>query len=732
MKYSPFIYFLIVIFVSITLLTVYMQYNSSKNIKGLISGNENLLAEFSTDKDLRNIQSYILNIESKVRGVIVTGDTVHQEGVEDEVRMIEAIMNRLQQVSANDNTENLIDRLDSLLKIKISFSRQTLNVYYSSGKTAAEKMNSPRNVRQLTGDIRETIQDLETVRMERLAGITNKLDSNGRDAYLWGYIFLAFVLLTTITGFLFIINKLKQQQLLINELDASEKRAREAARIKENFMANMSHEIRTPMNAIIGFTNLLQKQPLDDLSRDYIRSIHTSGENLLTIINDILDLSKIEAGMMRIEETPFSVRELVHSVETMFRNKITEKDLALKTTVEPDVPGILVGDHIRLTQILANLLSNAIKFTSKGEIDIHVSGENKGNGRFTLNTEVRDTGIGIEKDKLSVIFDRFHQAEDSTTRKFGGTGLGLSIVKELVLIQGGEITAESEPGKGSVFRFSVPYKIKSGQYDREAGKADKAVASTDHRPVKILVAEDNAMNQKLLDYLFSAWQMEYVIAANGREAVEKLQQQHFDLVLMDIQMPEMDGYTATAIIRQELKSEIPVIAMTAHAMSGEKEKCLSYGMNDYLSKPIREDNLLALITRYTRAEPAVRLEDTGLQETDGQGGYKTIDLAYLRQISNGNKEFEKTVSAQFIEMIPGEISSLKKAYEKEDWQTMNQVAHNLKTTVSVMGLSDKLDPLLSVLEMAGKDSTETGRQLKELEEICLAALREAELFSRSL
>ncbi|RYZ13615.1 MAG: hypothetical protein EOP49_54290 [Sphingobacteriales bacterium] len=246
---------------------------------------------------------------------------------------------------------------------------------------------------------------------------------------------------------------------MIRQLDASEKKEREAAKIKENFLANMSHEIRTPMNAILGFTTLLQKKQLEPEAALYVHTIRQSGENLLAIINDILDLSRIEAGMMRIEPAPFSVRSLAHSIETMFLEKTKEKGLLLSTSVADDVPDILEGDAVRLTQILVNLIGNAVKFTQQGSINIAIQSTSAGPQQVNLLISVNDTGIGIEKDQLPRIFDRFRQAEDSITRRYGGTGLGLSIVKDLVDLQKGSITVLSEPGLGTRFQVSLSYKI---------------------------------------------------------------------------------------------------------------------------------------------------------------------------------------------------------------------------------------------------------------------------------
>jgi signal transduction histidine kinase len=284
-------------------------------------------------------------------------------------------------------------------------------------------------------------------------------DKSGHSAKKWG-IFLAITAgLACMFTFWYITKKIKRQQQLYDQLNESEKKVREAALMKENFMANMSHEIRTPMNAILGFTNLLQKEPLNENEREFVNSIQNSGENLLTIINDILDFSKIEAGMMRIESNPFSLRGLLHSVQTMFGERIQQKNLRFTVNVEEQIPDVLIGDAIRLTQILVNLVNNSVKFTNTGNVDINVTAGKEMEEIIDISFSVKDTGIGIPANKIDSIFDRFQQVDEDTTRKYGGTGLGLSIVKQLVELQNGKISVSSKSNEGTEFIFTIPYKI---------------------------------------------------------------------------------------------------------------------------------------------------------------------------------------------------------------------------------------------------------------------------------
>lgn len=376
-------------------------------------------------------------------------------------------------------------------------------------------------------------------------------------------------------------------------------KAEESNKLKEAFLANMSHEIRTPMNAIIGFSDILSKRNLEYQENEYVNTIKTAGENLLTIINDILDISKIEAGMMNFEEQTFSVREIFKSLSVMLMEKAKEKNLLLLFDCDENVPEVLQGDNTRLTQIIINLVGNAIKFTLKGRIIVNAriikNGPENDNGeRITLEFTVKDTGIGIPEDKLEHIFERFRQAESHTTRKYGGTGLGLSIAKQLVELQGGSLSVASKVNTGSEFTFFIPYK-KSKEILHLPEITGKIYDMKELSKLNILLVEDNRLNVRLILSLFSEYNLKLEVAENGSVGINKLKENHFDIILMDMEMPVMNGYEAAVVIRRELKNNIPIIAMTAHAMAGERERCLSLGMNDYISKPINANLLFEKI-----------------------------------------------------------------------------------------------------------------------------------------
>lgn len=370
-----------------------------------------------------------------------------------------------------------------------------------------------------------------------------------------------------------------------------------AKRVGEQFLANMSHEIRTPMNAIVGFTDLILKTPLTPEQQKYIEAIKMSGDNLLVIINDILDFSRMRSGKMPIEHRPFKLSQIILSSTELMQPKALEKKIKLSANIDKNIPDNLIGDPSRLNQVILNLTANAIKFTSKGKVTISVKLLSDNKNEIWLEFMVKDTGIGIPKDKITTIFEAFTQANNDTARTYGGTGLGLSIVKQIAELQNGSISVKSEEGKGSCFYFRIKYK-KAATSTEGHSRALLHVPTKEMNDLNILLVEDNSMNQLLAQKVLGDWGWSVEIAKNGIEAIEKLSSKDFDIILMDIQMPEMDGYEATRRIRSDfptLKRNIPIMAMTAHVMPSEEEKCYKAGMNGYISKPFDTQVLYAKI-----------------------------------------------------------------------------------------------------------------------------------------
>lgn len=718
-------------FIAATFFLIYIQYNSAKNIHSLITGNEKFLDEYQVNSDLKELERDVVTVESSVRGAVATNDTAHIGKLETEIAAVQDELMILQKISDDDSTVKDVDKLDSLVQIKLKFTKEILDSFNLKGKRVAEKLIAANRGKKLNDSILLLVQTIENTRQQILTRLTISTDNHGKKAQQFNTILFVLVIICSAGLFWYVIITIRKQLSLIEQLNISEKKVKESAQVKENFMANMSHEIRTPMNAILGFTNLLQRKNLDEESKGFVQTIQKSGENLLTIINDILDLSKIEAGMVRIESAPFSIRGLLHSIEVMLRPKADEKRLRLLVDVAESVHDTLEGDAARLTQILVNLIDNALKFTDKGTVLISITNEGVSGSIINTGITVSDTGIGLESEKLKHIFERFQQAEDSVTRKYGGTGLGLSIVKDLVLLQNGTIDVQSEPGKGTSFKLTIPYKIPGGKTISNLPKENSLAEQIDLENVCTLVVEDNEINQSLIKHLFKSWNLKYDLAKNGREAIAKLRTKKYELILMDIQMPEMDGYTATQEIRGKLKLDIPIIAMTAHALAGEREKCLSYGMNEYISKPIREELLHKLISQFVSVnKPFARQNINTGNIPDSK--YRLIDLRYMKEVSGGNTDYEKKVTEQFIEAIPDDLLQLEKAWQENDIGKMRQLAHNMKTTVSIMGLNDKLEADLDALEYDTLDARSFRNKFLALRNICDASVEEAKQFYTTL
>ena len=723
-----FSYFIILTFLAGSVLLIAVQINSARNTKELIQNNNTLLNELHASNHLREIDRDILGVESRIRASIATNDTTHLEGIDQKINAVERFLDSLSKDNANDEEEQLIHRLSVLALDKKRTKESLLNRFYSLGNMDDHTTIANPGARKVSNEITRITAQIYERRQQHMVELSRRSENMGEKARLYDITILALLIIGGAFVGYHILRQFRRQRILIQDLAIAEQKALIAAQTKENFLANMSHEIRTPLSGILGFTNLLQRRQLDATATEFVASIQQSGENLMSIINDILDLSKIEAGMMRITPGVFSVSGLLNSVETFFKERSKAKGLTITTKIQPSIPDTLTGDATRLTQILFNLIGNAVKFTHQGGIHIEIYNKWQTQHEVELGFKISDTGIGIDKSKLNEVFERFNQGEDSTTRNFGGTGLGLSIVKNLIVLQNGDITVESALGKGTTFSFYIPYGIAEEQPDTITTAGVHPIEGNANKLLRVLVVDDNTINQSLMRHLLLQWNIDFDIAYNGVEALAQLRKEDYGLVLMDLQMPQMDGYTAAEKIREELKLNIPIIAMTAHALPGEREKCLLSGMNEYISKPIKEEALFKMISGFGLNE-----ENTQeLKRKESNKVFRYIDLTYMQSVSAGDKAFEQMVTQQFIDQIPADLQQMCSAYRDQEFAMVKLRAHDLKSSVAIMGLLSLLQEKLDLLERSTAQDPITEQILQEVAQVLQAALSEAELFLKSI
>jgi PAS domain S-box-containing protein len=510
--------------------------------------------------------------------------------------------------------------------------------------------------------------------------------------------------------------------------------AEDAMKAKQQFLSNMSHEIRTPMNGIIGFTKVLLKTDLSAKQKEYLTAIKLSGDELIVLINDILDLAKVDAGKMTFEQIPFKMTLSLSVMLHLFETKIQEKNLILVKEYDNRIPDVLVGDPMRLHQIILNLVSNAVKFTTVGIITVCIRLLDEDQEKATIEFAVSDTGIGIPDDKIEKIFENFQQSTSGTSRLYGGTGLGLAIVKQLVEKQGGSIGVKSEIDKGSTFSFRLTFLKTNQKAELETGTVELDTEITD---IKVLVVEDIDFNQLLMKTLLDDFGFECDIAENGKIAIGKMEAKSYDIILMDIQMPVMNGFETTEYIRNIMNSDIPIIALTADVTTVDLDKCKNVGMNDYIAKPVDEKLLHSKMVGLLKKSSIITEHDQDI--TDESIKNKCTNMAYLVRLTKANPILIMEMISLYMEQTPPLIITMKQGLRDKDWNSLYQAVHKMLPSFSIMGISSDFGNMAKKVQeyayLNNKDGQVSSQQqsdgilemVLQLENVCLRACKELEV-----
>ena len=674
---------------------------------------------------MKSFKSNIAVLERKQRGYFVTGDPKFLEAYKLKESETKTYLKSMEKYFSGKPEEEAFYKLKELTYKKLMEAKDLTSSINNIGVPGGNNTAQSEDINTIT-EITNTVDEIN----DSLSKTTKTLLDNS-EGYVsasknWSLLEITLAIIAAITAVIILITDINTRNKLENELRIAKKLADKNAIMKEQFMANMSHEIRTPMNSILGFSDLLEKTNLDKTQLEYLMAVKSSGSNLLNIINDILDFSKIEAGKLTIEKISFNVLDLLESLKVMFTPKSEEKQIIFRLNTDKNIPTYIFGDPMRLTQILINLINNAIKFTNQGEVKLSCELKSIEHDMVQLVFKITDTGIGIPTDKTTSVFERFNQGNTETTRKYGGNGLGLAIVKQLVEIQNGDITLKSKEGVGSEFtvRMSYPISYEEKSIITEGKRVSLKIHSDS--PLNILLAEDHKLNQKLAINYLTGFGLQVDLAENGIDVLEKLKEKHYDLILMDIQMPLLDGYNTAKTIRQDLKNNIPIIAMTAHIMANEKEKCLQYGMNDYLSKPFKELDLFTIIQSNLGNQIKFKKSDDRT--------FTVINQEHLTVLSRGNKKFKKEIIEIFVEQCPKEIKELELAITHKDYETIRSTSHKMKTSVGFIGLTQLLPGLTKLEDLSNQphEIEEIKLVFKEIKKISHQAIQELEFLLKEM
>ena len=674
-KISDFIIFFI--FLGAFGILLFFNYKSYTSTNKLIKNNDELIEELELSSNIQFFQTHLVLLDKYMDESIASGKVNAIRDVEREIKILKLSSNYLSTMfSKHREGEGGIEFSRQVAK-KLNLGQRILDEYKLSGNISDEIATEVRMSDELNYLLNEKLFELEEVNEDKVIEKSEwlkKAENNSQQLSLV-FILVSSVLFAFALGFIF--NKIKNQQKLISDLELAKTKEIKLNKIKDDFIANMSHEIRTPLNVILGFSSLMEKEKLSDRLSEMVQTIKNAGGQLMMIVNQVLDVAKMEEGKLELDSKPFQLKQVCQILDSSYRKMIEDKGLQFEVQSNVQDEAIVTGDQIKLIQIVSNLLSNAHKFTSSGKIGLElILKEDETDAQIQIT--VSDTGIGIEKSKLNSIFDRFEQADNNITRNYGGTGLGLAIVKQLVDIMKGKIEVDSTIGQGSKFLVTIPIHIeKTNQIEQiSASIEDEIVQGT-----KVLVVEDNSLNTKLIQNWLEPFNLELTYTVSAIEALDILKNQVFDIILLDIQMPGMDGYTCVQHIRNELGLQTPIIGMTAHTRKQDMLDCYAAGMQAHITKPIDKAALFYLLSMYSQIQHST-----------------LINYEYLKELSSGNEAFIQDLMDEFLKQTPVENEKLRKAFFEENLDLIKTTAHTLKTNYGYLGMDEKFIEVFRSLE----------------------------------
>jgi signal transduction histidine kinase/CheY-like chemotaxis protein len=640
-------------------------------------------------KQLVDKTSFLLSeIDNELSKYLLTGNEEKLNQLNQKMDGLQQNMMLVREQSEAHVPKYLVNLFLHKVRNRILYQNQVIAAYHQKGKDGALILLNNEEYRKTYTEYAASETELTAALNKKTAQLSNMQLAD--EAYTlqldnrWNIISFVFMLLIAVL----VLYQTARIGILNKELGVAVKKMKHATQVKDQFMSNITHELRTPLNSILGYTNLLLKRHHDPETEKWIQAVNSSGVVLLDIVNDVLDYSKLESGYLHTSNEPFELDEVLSNLKNIMSNRAETKALSLVILKDNSLPASFKGDEKKLKQILINLTGNAVKFTEKGTVKVEVLLNRKFENQYWLEFIVSDTGIGISPVNLPHIFDRFYQVEDRYSRKYSGTGLGLPIVKQLVDMQGGTITVKSNLASGTCFRIMMPFEIAETTVNDKNVNLAPVHSMLKAAKKKILVVDDHELNRELLVLLLKQYNCQVITASNGNEAITILNHKRFDLVLMDVQMPELNGIETTQIIRNQLALELPIIACTAFSQPSEKKACEEAGMNDYLGKPVEETELLRLLSKYLHLKP--------VQET----GQALVNFSQINGITGANKEITGVMISRAIEMIPQELENLHQSILHYDYAKMKELSHNMCSTLGLMGAPAELTVQVKKIQYA--------------------------------